>query len=433
MILKPLSLDDIFKLKADGDHAIFAPSASKMWLTCAGSLIPNLLATDTPTIEAAYGTVVHEIAELWLRLGVKPKHLLGVARIVDGFEILIDEEAFYQAQRSVDRFALLPGQHLVEKRVYFSRLMPVPRQGGTLDFAALQVGHGIVGDHKFGLDVVYAEANTQLMLYALGLFDEWDWLYGFQSFRLMINQPRKEHFDEWEVSRDALMEFAGYVRERARLAWSLDAPRTPSPDACQYCKVRSTCAANALMEFRLMAEATEAAFREVTIEQIGRFKDDIDDEELGFLPAQPKDPHSLSTTQLAKLKPYRRMAARWWEAVEAELLKRYQAGESMPLKLVEGKSNRYFRDEQEAASHLISLGCAPSDVRKTKTVSPSEAEDLLVKAGHRRKNLPLLLKDMTSKPRGKPTLVPLHDKRPALVDLEGVEWDAGETVETDDM
>src|SRR5690606_41457861 len=63
---------------------------------CRGSLIPNLLAPDIASFEAAEGTVAHSVHEEWLKTGEKPVHMLGrVERVQEGnqvFEIEIDRE-----------------------------------------------------------------------------------------------------------------------------------------------------------------------------------------------------------------------------------------------------------------------------------------------------------------------------------------------------
>jgi len=417
-----IDLDEVARSYFNHGHSIFGPSSSHMWAVCAGSLIPNILAGDDGNVDAAYGTVAHAVSEEWLRSGKRPKHLIGTTQFVAagdwGFLVKIDDEMMEYVQQSVDRCIMLPGTHLVEIRVDFSRLTPIVGQGGTLDHAALQPGLAIVTDHKYGKGVrVYAKRNYQAMMYALGLLYEWDWMYDFKTFIIRINQPRLEHFDEWVCGRDELLEFAGFIKERAKQAWRLDAPRTPDPKACQFCKVAKTCAANIQMQFRLMADQTAAAFGEVSASKVAEFKDSLTDE---FAPFKPSviDPLTLSTEELAALKPYKGMVERWWKTSDHELLVRAGRGEKVPgYKLVEGKSNRRFINPPAAAEHLIENGCDREDVIEKNIVSPAEAEKLLVKAGHRRRDIPELLEGLVRKPPGKPTLAPLSDKRQELVDL----------------
>ena len=57
-------------------------------------------------------------------------------------------------------------------------------------------------------------------------------------------------------------------------------------------------------------------------------------------------------------------------------------------------------------------------------VSPADAEKVVRKHGFERKDIPNLFEGIIERPRGKPTLAPIADKRPALVNLSGVEWDS---------
>jgi hypothetical protein len=155
------------------------------------------------------------------------------------------------------------------------------------------------------------------------------------------------------------------------------------------------------------------------------FKDRIDDD-LMPLELNSIDAGTLNTEQLLKLLPFRRTADKWWASVPVEIMKRYAEGEDLTpynYKVVEARSRRYFPDKDEALSHLTELGVPEDQSVEKNLVSPAQAEKLLKKAGYRNKDIPSLLDGITEKPPGKPTLAPLGDKRPALVDLSGVTFD----------
>lgn len=406
-----------------------------MWINCSGSLIPNLLAPDSAGREAAEGTVAHFVGETWLKSGVRPTHLLGTVEWVEegdwGFLIEIDEVMFDYVQTYVDWCAFLPGDHYVEQRVYFSQITPIPNQGGTADHVVCRLHEMIITDLKYGKGVwVFAEKNTQALLYALGFFYEWDWLYDFQTIRIRIAQPRLDNFDEWVVTREELLAFAEYARERAHAAWVIDAPRTPSEKACQWCNVKSTCTAIAKLQIDLMAAAFDDLGAAVTHEQMEEFVDEL------AMTAVPETVPlvTLNTADLAVLYSFRKLADSWWKAVSNELYRRAINGEHVPgMKLVESRSRRVFRNSQMAARKLKALGLAEDRIWDTSIRSPAQIEIELRKKGHRTKDLPDLLSDLVFKPVGKATLAPISDKRVALVDISGLAFaDLDETRESDE-
>jgi hypothetical protein len=415
-----VSLSKLAAALQDGSHSIFSPSGSAMWTHCSGSLIPNLLQPDSAGIDAATGTVAHGIGELWLKTKVKPRHLIGtIEKVVeeDGtvFEIEITEVMLDFVQVYFDWCSLLPGDHFVETRVFFSDLVPIEKQGGTADHAACSPGHLVVTDLKFGIgEVVYARDNTQAILYAYGFFREWDWWYDFQEIEIRICQPRLDHLDTWTISRAELLKRVAWISERAHAAWQIDAPRAASEKACRWCKVKADCGAFAVMNASLHEGAFEDLTAIVPVERIDQLKRDLD---RGHF-ADMLTTQTLTNAQIGVLLGYRKAAETWWNAVALEASLRSARGITIPgYKLVEGRVKRRFANAAVAGPKLVALGCDPADVYVESMVSPAQAEDLLVKAGHRRKDLPDLIDGLTVKPPGKPTLAPISDRRPVLEDV----------------
>ena len=433
-----VKLKKLSSVKDGTGHSIFGASGSKMFLHCAGSLIPNLLAPDEGSKDAAIGTVAHEIAECWLRHG-KRAAFAYLGRVIYvpggewGYAIKVDREMMSYVWDSVMRFEMVEGDRLVESHVDYSDLTPIPNQGGTLDLAVMRMGWALVGDHKFGKgERIYAKWNPQLLLYAYGLLREWDWLYNFKSFTLTIHQPRLDNFSTWECSRDELLMFVGWAKARMHAAWDLHAERNPSPEACAWCKVRGDCAPYAKMMLRLLADFTDGVFdQENTVEAVQEFKAQIESDEIVM---NDFDPMRLTTAHMAALVKYRLPNEKWWTAMIAELMRRRAAGQPVPgHKLVEGRTHRYFRNEREAIEALVKLGIPRSKVELTSTVSPAEAEKLIIQyTDVPKKELGDLMAPLVAKPRGKPTLVPDADRRQELVDASNVEWDNDADSETAD-
>jgi hypothetical protein len=384
--------------------------------------------------------VAHGVTEEWLNAGRAPTHLIGQKRFVGEIEtghlVSIDDEMLHYAGECVDRCEFEPGEQFVEVHVDFSHLTPIPNQGGTADFIAVLASKErmLMADHKFGAspeNIVYPEDNTQLMLYAIGAWRLPQFTHlPFNDFIIRINQPRLNHFDDWHTTASRLAEFEAYARERMALAWQLDAPRIPGPKQCRFCKVRSTCAANAKMQEDLIS----AVFSDETqtVEQmqdfVRRLDDDLDTFKMHF-----RSSLDLTTAQLAKLKPYRGMAESWWKSMAAELDRRAARGEKIPgYKVVEGRSRRKFISETQTREHLLALGLKRKDIIEESLVSPAQAEKLLRKAGHKTKELPELLQGLVFKPPGRATLAPLSDRRPEVEDVSALVFEGDESANRED-
>lgn len=386
-------------------HSIFSPSSAATWMTCAGSLVPNAMAPDKASFESAEGTVAHAMADQWLRSGVRP-----VVQTVeeDGFVIEVDEGMLAYVEQYVDWVQECPGEMYFETRVDLSSLFPIPNQGGTADHFSCTWRRLTITDLKYGKGIrVYAAENPQLMLYAYGVFLEWDWFYDFQQIDIRVCQPRLDHFDTWTVDRDSLLAFADRVRERAVDCWTLDAPRTPSEKGCQWCKVQRGCPAY-LNWFAACADAeADVAFGTGEMARAAEEAADLLSDQLPIVLPE------LSIEACARILPMRHAVEKWFAEIEARLFAAAADGDVPGYKIVEGRSTRAWADEAEAEARMREVGIA--DPFTKKLMSPNQAEEALHAATRMpKKKAAALLESHTERAPGVRTLVRSDDKRNAL-------------------
>lgn len=425
-----INLERLRTIRDGSGHSIFGASGSGMWLNCPGSLIPNLLTPDTNNPDSAYGTVAHAITEEWGITGTRPVHRIGELHFFDipqwDIVVKVTDDMLDYAQACIDYVDFIPGIKHWERWVDYSRITPILNQGGTADLIIVDIEQRkiTICDWKFGKGVrVYATRNTQLILYALGALWEMERKYKvtFDTIEVRIAQPRLDHFEEWSCDRDTLIEFAGWAKARMALAWSVHAPRVSGQKQCEFCRVRPSCAAAAMLN----VELTEGAFENldaehpVSPEEMQSFKERLDDEWENFA-ISVIETGSLTTEQLCKLRPYKRVADKWWEGIDKELMRRHVHGDNLmqyDFKVVEGRANRAFENAAQAVEHLVTLGVPRDKLVKTEYASPAQVEELLKDAGHRRKDIPSLLEGYIKKPPGKPTIVNISDKREPMGDI----------------
>lgn len=409
--------DDV--LWEDGG-SIFRPSYSATWLNCLGSLLPSRFASDTSGEDAAIGTVFHLVMKEWL-LVARPDHWSGEIIVVekeDGsekFDVEVDEDMFVFGQDCIDFLAQFTGTRYVETRVDISALTPIPKQGGTADVAFCNPGLLDIIDWKYGRGVqVFAKKNTQELLYASGFFRQYDHIYHFERIRLWIAQPRLRHWDCWEISRQELLDWMDWAKGRAFRAWKRGAPRSPSPKACQWCKIRVGCA------------ALEAARQAITDQSF----DDLEEMEVtehqmkaivtaGSPPPAKRlpDPSSMPTAQLAQIYDYRKLMESWFSDIGTELIARGLDGDEGlkgRWKVVPGRSRRKYRDEDRAVEMYRKLGLDDDDIFIQKLASPNQLKTVLRSIGVRGKLQEAFIKLLVYFPPGKPTLAPDGDNRLAI-------------------
>jgi len=123
-------------------------------------------------------------------------------------------------------------------------------------------------------------------------------------------------------------------------------------------------------------------------------------------PVTPPTPETLSVEEISKLLPELGLIKSWCDKVSAHASELARDGQEIAgYKLVESRTNRRWSDDQEAIRVMQRLTNEP--VYSAKPISPTQAIGLL---GAKCDDVNSII----VKPAGKPTLVPVSDKRQAL-------------------
>lgn len=400
-------------------HSIFRPSYSATWLYCEDALVSGLDLPDSGGYDAAVGTVFHDLMAEWQTSG-RPDYRLGTTEHLksnDGTEewdIVVDEDMFSFGEECLARLEEFEGERFVEHRVDISDLTPIPDQGGTGDVIIPTWRVLRVVDYKYGTGVqVFADKNSQLCCYGWGAFKEFDWIYGFEEIELWIFQPRLRHYDVFRLSRQELIEWADWARVRAAAAWKKTGrTRTPSPKACQWCRVREDCAA---ME-QLREDLADLSF-DVDHTMVFDPKNNVLDVRKPSEDFEFPEAAKLKTEQLAYIRRYRKLMEAWFKDIDDALIERINEGEDgHGWRVVEGRTRRKWRDEKETAAKLEEAWLTEEQIWQFKLKPVGELRKYLRATGLRGKALDDFLNEMRYHPKGQPSLVPDADNRASLPD-----------------
>lgn len=365
-------------------HAFFSPSGSAKWMRCPGSLNAERGLPNTTSEAAEEGTAAHYMAELCLCNDTHAEVYVGDT--AENGVGMSSDMAMY-VQQYVDYVRGLPGNLYVEERVDITRW--ADGAFGTSDAVVLDSENRRchVADLKFGKGLqVYAESNSQLMMYALGVYEDFGFIHEIDEFVLHVCQPRLDHFDEWTVTTAELLAFGERVRDAAKAALKSDAPRVAGETQCRWCKANKSCRTRA----------------EWVLDAVADYSDDFSLFEL-------KDPE-LSLEEISRLIPRLDGIIRWAKDLKSHATLKAVQGSKVPnYKIVRGRSKRAWSDEAAAGEAFRKVRkLKVSDFTTTKLVTPAQAEKLLG-SDHK------IMQEHVIKPDGKPTLVLESDPRPELL------------------
>jgi len=367
-------------------HALLSPSSAHRWLVCTPSARIEAEQPDRPSEAAAEGTLAHSISEILIR-----QEILGADAGITELELqacqadplyseAMLEDCYTYADFVAERYHSAKDPVIfLEDKLDLREYAPECTGTGDVVLVTHQVLEMI--DLKYGKGVlVNAARNKQLMLYGLGAYLKYGFLYDITIVRLTIYQPRIQNFSSWDISTDELLRWAiDELRPLAAKAYAGEGDLVAG-DHCRFCRIAATCRANAARN-----QATAAAAFQEPVE------------------LTPEEISTVLTGALA--------LENWLTAVkEYALDQAVNHGTKWPgLKLVEGTARRIITSTDQAAVKLIQAGHQPEDIYKPKALRAlGELEKLAGK-----KKLAELLTGILVKPEGKPTLAPLEDKRPA--------------------
>lgn len=377
-----------------GAHALLSASGSHRWLSCIPSAVLEQNFPDETSPYAAEGTAAHALAEHKLRLflGIPTKPPISEYDSPEMDEYTDVYVAFACELIAEARVKSPDAMVLIEQKLDFSHYVPGGFGTGDLVVAIDGVLH--IADLKYGKGVAVAvEHNPQLMLYALGALEAFDFLFDIKSVRMTICQPRLDSLSTCELSVDELIAWAeSELKPKAELAIKGEGEFAPGEDTCKFCRARRSCRAR-----------TEANL------ELAR---------LDF-----KQPPLLTDEEIAEVLSQAAELSAWAEDVKNyALTEAVSHGRAWPgFKVVEGKANRKYKSEAKIAEILLATGQYRESDIYTKDLLGITAMKKLLGA----KQFDSLLSDFIVKPAGKPTLVPSTDKRPARnrIDIASKDFD----------
>lgn len=359
-------------------HALLSASSAHRWLHCPPSAKLTAGVTETPSEAALQGTAAHALAEHKLRRALKQQSKRPVSKYEDDeMNTHTDDYVSYVLEQYEQAKQVTSGAVIyIEQHLDFSNV--VPGGFGTGDCLIVADGTLHVIDLKYGLGVlVEAEWNLQMMLYAIGALALFDALYDIEQVALTVFQPRRENVSTWTISVTELNKWAEQTLKPAAELAANGEGEFCAGSWCQFCRIASTC--------RARAEANL---------ELAKFE---------FAP-----PAELSPAEVADVLAQIPELTRWTSDVQDYALSQALSGEHYTgFKLVAGRSIRKYTDETAVAE--AAKGAGYRDIYKRSLLTITAMEKLMGK-----KQFSEILGDLVVKPEGKPTLVPVTDKRPEL-------------------
>lgn len=357
-------------------HAILSASSSHRWINCPPSVMLTKDMEDVPSEYAKEGSEAHELGAYLIEKALG-KDVSDPKGNFEFYSPEMEECACAYAGYVLERYNAAK-QKCADSLIYIEQRLDysayVKDGFGTGDCLIISDDCLEIIDYKHGLGVlVDANENSQLMCYALGAYDSFGALYDFKQISMTIFQPRRDNISTYVTEVDDLLRWANEVLMPAANLALEGKGEFKSGDHCVFCKAKAMC--------RKRAESN-----------------------LELAKYDFKMPDTLEDLEISAILPKIEELVSWGNDVKEYALSRALSGVKFEgYKLVEGKSNRKYTDEEKVAKVVEEEGYDPYE---KKLLGITDMTRLLGK-----KKFNELLNDYIVKPKGKITLVPESDAR----------------------
>ena len=361
------------------DHAVLSASGAHRWLNCLPSARLELEFVNNESSAAAEGTAAHALCEHKLKkaLHMRSKRPVSVYNSDEMEEHSDAYVEFVMEQFELAKQSCTDPLILIEQRLDFSCY--VPQGFGTGDCIIIGDKKLHIIDFKYGMGVlVDAVGNLQMKLYALGALEIYDSLYDIEEVSMTIFQPRRENVSTWTIRVEDLKAWAEKeLKPKAKKAYNGEGEYLPG-EWCTFCRAAVKCRARA-------------------------------EEKLKLAQSEFKLPPLLTDSEIEEILSKLSDLTKWANEIIAYATDAAvnHGKEWHGFKIVEGRSVRKYKDEDAVAEVAKANGY--KDIFRQSLITLTEMERLMGKSKFEK-----ILGDLIYKPPGKPTLVPLSDKRPAM-------------------
>jgi hypothetical protein len=331
---------------------------------------------DRSSEYAAEGTVAHALAHQCWMLGCEAQVFIGTSRSCDGFTITITEEMADAVQIYLDYIESRDGAVMLETRLEHGSL---ENFGGTVDCIVTgppRVTPEIV-DFKYGAGVaVDAERNEQMSCYAILLQES---LRYQTPVKVTIVQPRAHHADgpirSWVAETEYLGEFV--LRVADVISGNRDG-ELAAGDHCRFCPHKAVCPE--LHDLTLKVAQSEF------------------------------EPGGMTPKRAAEVLAKKTAIKSYLDAVDQWVHGQLDKGVEVPgYKLVNSYGNRrYAVDADTVEKRCKAKGFGKKQIYVTELMSPAQLEKVVGKE---------LITSLVERPHTGTTVVPVSDKREAVVRL----------------